>query len=89
MVSAATSIALRILCRPSIAGSSDRPGYLRVSPVSQVWHPNFNELLQDPLPAVGVGARYVLSKKYGVNLAIDLAEGRNGTQFYFSVGEAF
>jgi len=41
------------------------------------------------LPAGGVGARYVLSKKHRVSLSADVAVGNDGAEFYFGVGEAF
>ncbi len=41
------------------------------------------------LPAAGIGVRYVLSKKHRVGLAADIAVGKDGTEFYFGVGEAF
>ncbi|UTF61193.1 BamA/TamA family outer membrane protein [Gilvimarinus sp. DA14] len=41
------------------------------------------------LPAAGVGARYMLSRKHQVSLSADWAVGKNGSEFYFGVGEAF
>ncbi|MEJ2603757.1 MAG: BamA/TamA family outer membrane protein [Gammaproteobacteria bacterium] len=41
------------------------------------------------LPAAGVGIRYVISEKHKVSLSADVATGREGTEFYFGVGEAF
>ena len=41
------------------------------------------------LPAAGVGARFVLSQKHKVGLSVDLAAGKDGTEYYFGVGEAF
>ncbi len=41
------------------------------------------------LPAVGIGARRVLSQKHRVSLSLDLASGKDGTEFYVGVGEAF
>ena len=43
----------------------------------------------DLLPAAGIGARFVLSKKHKVSLSSDLAVGNEGVEFYFGVGEAF
>jgi hypothetical protein len=44
---------------------------------------------EDLLPAAGVGARFVISKKHRVALSADIAAGNDGTEFYFGVGEAF
>jgi len=41
------------------------------------------------LPAGGIGARFVLSEKHRVSLSADIATGKDGTEFYFGVGEAF
>lgn len=41
------------------------------------------------LPAAGVGVRFVLSAKHKVSLSADIATGKDGTEFYFGVGEAF
>ncbi len=41
------------------------------------------------LPAGGIGVRRVLSQKHRVSLSADVATGRDGTEFYFGVGEAF
>jgi outer membrane protein assembly factor BamA len=43
----------------------------------------------DFLPAAGVGARYVLSKKHRVSISADLAVGKHGAEFYIGIGEAF
>jgi len=45
--------------------------------------------LDEFLPAAGVGARYVLSEKHQISLSVDVSVGRNGSQFYFGLGEAF
>ena len=37
----------------------------------------------------GIGARFVLSKKHRVALSADVAAGKDGTEFYFGVGESF
>ncbi len=50
---------------------------------------NFGDLGEDFLPAAGIGARFVLSKKHRVGLSADIAVGNDGTEFYFGVGEAF
>jgi outer membrane protein assembly factor BamA len=41
------------------------------------------------LPAFGGGLRLKLSKKYGVNLRADIAQGRDGHTFSMGLGEAF
>ena len=41
------------------------------------------------LPAFGGGLRLKLSKKYGVNLRADIAQGRDGHTFSMGIGEAF
>jgi hypothetical protein len=41
------------------------------------------------LPAAGIGVRFVLSQKHKVSLSADFAAGRDGSEFYFGVGEAF
>jgi outer membrane protein assembly factor BamA len=41
------------------------------------------------LPAGGAGLRYRLSKTFPVNFRFDVAYGRNGGTYMFSVGEAF
>ena len=43
----------------------------------------------DFLPAAGVGARFVISRKHRVSLSFDLAQGKDGTEYYLGVGEAF
>lgn len=51
--------------------------------------PSFDEFFQDLLPAAGIGARFVLSPKHKFSVSFDLAVGKQGTQFYFGLGEAF
>jgi hypothetical protein len=41
------------------------------------------------LPSVGGGLRFLLSKKYNVNLRVDAAQGKASRTFSFGVGEAF
>lgn len=41
------------------------------------------------LPDVGAGLRYELSKKYHVNLGVDVAQGKNSHTWSMGVGEAF
>jgi len=50
---------------------------------------DFGSFGRNFLPAAGVGARFVLSKKHRVGLSADIAVGNDGTEFYFGVGEAF
>lgn len=50
---------------------------------------DFSEFGRDFLPAAGVGLRFVLSQKHRISLSADVASGKNGTEFYFGVGEAF
>ena len=49
----------------------------------------FSEFGKDFLPAAGIGARFVLSKKHQVSLSTDIGVGKDGTEFYFGIGEAF
>jgi len=52
--------------------------------------PNFGSFNRhDLLPSVGFGPRFILSKKYHVNLRIDLAQGKNDRTFSMGIGEAF
>ena len=48
---------------------------------------NFNS--SDWLPGGGVGLRYLVSEVNKLNLRVDLAQGRDETTLYISVGEAF
>ncbi len=41
------------------------------------------------LPAGGVGLRFEASRKYGVNVGVDYAVGKDSDAFYFRIGEAF
>jgi hypothetical protein len=41
------------------------------------------------LPSGGGGLRFLLSKKYHVNLRADIGQGRDGHTFSMAVGEAF
>ncbi len=50
---------------------------------------NFGDFGENFLPAAGIGTRFVLSKKHRVGLSADIAVGKDGTEFYFGVGEAF
>jgi hypothetical protein len=50
---------------------------------------DFSEFGRNFLPAVGIGARFVLSQKHRVSLSTDVAVGNDGAEFYFGVGEAF
>lgn len=50
---------------------------------------DLSEFGRDFLPAAGVGVRFVLSQKHRISLSADVATGKNGTEFYFGVGEAF
>lgn len=51
--------------------------------------PDFGSFGRDYLPAAGVGARFVVSQKHRVSLSFDVAQGKDGTEYYFGVGEAF
>jgi outer membrane protein assembly factor BamA len=50
---------------------------------------NVSDFGKDFLPAVGVGARYVVSQKHRVSLSFDYAVGDGENEFYFGIGEAF
>jgi len=50
---------------------------------------DFSRFGRNLLPAAGIGARFVLSQKHRVGLSADIAVGKDGTEFYFGVGEAF
>jgi len=50
---------------------------------------DFKGFGKDFLPAAGVGARFVLSKKHRVSLSTDIGVGNDGVEFYFGIGEAF
>ena len=50
---------------------------------------DFSQMGENFLPAAGVGLRFVISEKHRVSLAADIATGKEGTEFYFGVGEAF
>ncbi len=50
----------------------------------------YSELLKETqLPSAGAGLRWMASKKYGVNVSVDVAVGRDGHAVYFYIGEAF
>ena len=51
--------------------------------------PDYGSFFNDLLPAAGVGVRYVVSREFNVNLALDVAVGKHGTEYYFTLGEAF
>jgi hypothetical protein len=51
--------------------------------------PDFGGFGDNYLPAAGVGARFVVSQKHRVSLSFDIARGKDGTEYYFGVGEAF
>jgi hypothetical protein len=50
---------------------------------------NFKDFGGEILPAAGVGARFVLSKKHQISLSSDIGVGKDGVEFYFGMGEAF
>lgn len=45
--------------------------------------------LEDTLPGVGVGLRYMMIPQYRINIGIDFAVGKDDTAFYFRINEAF
>jgi outer membrane protein assembly factor BamA len=49
----------------------------------------FKDFGGEILPAAGVGARFVLSKKHRISLSSDVGVGKDGVEFYFGIGEAF
>ncbi len=49
----------------------------------------FKDFGGEILPAAGVGARFVLSKKHKIGLSSDIGVGKDGVEFYFGIGEAF
>jgi outer membrane protein assembly factor BamA len=51
--------------------------------------PDFGSFGGDYLPAAGLGARFVVSQKHRVSLSFDIARGKDDTEYYFGVGEAF
>jgi hypothetical protein len=60
-------------------------GFVGVGEVAE----QFSEMGRNFLPAGGLGARFVLSEKHKVGLSFDVATGKDGTEVYFGVGEAF
>ena len=60
-------------------------GFVGVGEVAE----SFSDVGSNFLPAGGIGTRFVLSEKHKVGLSVDLAMGKDGTEFYFGVGEAF
>jgi surface antigen Omp85-like protein len=52
--------------------------------------PSFGKFDYDNLlPSIGTGLRFLLEKKYHVNLRVDIAEGKDGHTWSMGVGEAF
>ena len=51
--------------------------------------PSYSDFFKNTLPAVGIGGRWLMNRKYNVTLALDVAWGENGGHYYFTVGEAF
>jgi len=52
--------------------------------------PGANQLRKSHfLPDIGTGFRYELSKKYHVNLRVDVAQGNGSHTWAMGVGEAF
>jgi outer membrane protein assembly factor BamA len=51
--------------------------------------PSYGDFFENLLPAAGLGTRFVLSAKHKLNLALDVAVGKHGAEFYFGVGEVF
>src|SRR5262249_3974825 len=52
--------------------------------------PSWNKFSADNLlPGGGLGARFNLSKQERINLRADIAYGKNGWSWVFSLGEAF
>lgn len=49
----------------------------------------FDDIVDELLPAAGVGLRYEASRKYGVNVGVDYAVGKDSSAVYFRIGEAF
>ena len=49
----------------------------------------FSDFGENFLPAGGIGARFMLSQKHRISLSADIAVGKDGTEYYFGVGEAF
>jgi outer membrane protein assembly factor BamA len=49
----------------------------------------FKDFGKEFLPAVGIGARFVLSKKHQISMSSDVGVGKDGVEFYFGIGEAF
>lgn len=45
--------------------------------------------LEDTLPSVGVGLRYMMIPQYRINIGVDFAVGKDDTAFYFRINEAF
>lgn len=51
--------------------------------------PDFGSITDAFLPAAGAGLRFEASRKYGVNVGVDYAVGKDSDAFYFRIGEAF
>jgi outer membrane protein assembly factor BamA len=45
--------------------------------------------LDDTLPSIGFGARFLMIQDYRINARVDTAWGKNDHGWYFSIGEAF
>lgn len=60
-------------------------GFAGVGEVAEDWGDFGNNLL----PAGGAGLRFVVSPEHRVSLSTDIAVGKEGTEFYFGVNEAF
>jgi hypothetical protein len=51
--------------------------------------PQLEDFGDEFLPAAGLGARFVVSQKHRVSLSFDVARGKNDTEYYFGINEAF
>jgi hypothetical protein len=66
-----------------------RFGVVAFAGVGQVMPSLSSVTFDNLLPSGGVGLRYVLAPQNHVALRLDVAWGREGSQFYLTVGEAF
>jgi len=60
-------------------------GFVGVGEVAE----DYGSFFDNFLPAAGAGARFVLSPRHQLNLALDVGVGKHGAEFYFAIGEAF
>ena len=75
--------------RPSCAGGNSGGASVAFGGFGAAWNDFARFKAVTTVPTGGVGFRYEIASKYGINMGLDLAFGPDNTAVYVQVGSAW